>query len=129
MRSNPRVNGAYLAVACAAVLSACSGGSNASAPGMPFQQLQPPLAGQRPVETERRPTSSHKIQHVVIIVQENRSFNNLFYGYPGATTAKTGLNSSGQQITLQPVTLATSWDIEHDSWGFEAACNGTGSIP
>ncbi|HEX3670453.1 MAG TPA: alkaline phosphatase family protein [Candidatus Cybelea sp.] len=129
MRSNPRVNRAYLAVVCSGILSACNGGSNASAPGLPFQQLQPPPAARPPVETEPRPTSSHKIQHVVIIVQENRSFNNLFYGYPGATTAKTGFNSSGQQITLQPVTLATSWDIEHDSSGFEAACNGTGSIP
>jgi phospholipase C len=74
-------------------------------------------------------SSSGKIQHVVIVVQENRSFNNLFYGFPGATTSTYGYTSSGQQVTLQPVGLETSWDIEHDSAGFIAACNGTGSIP
>jgi phospholipase C len=63
------------------------------------------------------------------VIQENRSFNNLFYGYPGATTATYGRNTSGKKIALQPVSLATTWDLEHDSYGFEAACNGTGSIP
>ncbi len=70
-----------------------------------------------------------KIKHVVIIVQENRSFNDLFYGFPGATTAAYGYNTHKQKITLQPVGLETAWDIEHDSHGFIAACNGTGSIP
>ncbi len=31
------------------------------------------------------------IKHVVILIQENRSFNNLFAGFPGATTAMQGL--------------------------------------
>ncbi|MGA8098548.1 MAG: hypothetical protein WB810_07800, partial [Candidatus Cybelea sp.] len=30
------------------------------------------------------------IKHVVFILQENRSFNNLFLGYPGATTQNYG---------------------------------------
>ena len=57
--------------------------------------------------------SQSKIQHVVIIVQQTRSFNNLFYGYPGAKTATYGYNSSGKKIVLQPVTIATKWDPEH----------------
>ena len=129
MRSNPRVNRAYLAVACAAVLSACNGGSNASAPGMPFQQLAPPPAVQRPIETERRPTSSHKIQHVVIIVQENRSFNNLFYGYPGRNDREIRLKHLRPADHAAAGALETSWDIEHDLVGLRGACNGTGSIP
>ena len=28
-----------------------------------------------------------KIQHIVIIMQENQSFDHLFNGYPGANTA------------------------------------------
>ena len=32
-----------------------------------------------------RNASSGKIQHIVIIVQENRSFNDLFQGYPCAS--------------------------------------------
>lgn len=74
-------------------------------------------------------SSSNPIQHVIIVIQENRSFNNLFYGVKGATYAKYGYNSSNQKITLQPVTLATSWDLEHDSNGFFESCNGTGSTP
>ncbi len=88
-----------------------------------------PVGSQGPLEPLRRHAQTGKIQHVVIIVQENRSFNDLFYGFPGATTATYGYNTSNQKITLQPVGLAARWDIQHDSWGFEAACNGTGSIP
>ena len=74
-------------------------------------------------------TSSSKIQHVVIIVQENRSFNNLFYGFRGATTVKYGYNTSGEKIALQPVGLETTWDILHDYYDFLQSCNGTGSYP
>jgi phospholipase C len=74
-------------------------------------------------------SSSGKIQHIIIVVQENRSFNNLFYGFPGATTSPYGYTSNGQQVTLQPIGLETTWDIEHDSSGYFAACDGTGSIP
>ena len=88
-----------------------------------------PVGSQGALEPLRRHAQSGKIQHVVIIVQENRSFNNLFYGFPGATTARYGYNLSNQRIKLKPVPLETTWDIQHDSWGFEAACNGTGSIP
>jgi phospholipase C len=77
----------------------------------------------------RHNTSSSKIQHVVIIVQENRSFNNLFYGFPRAKTVKFGYNTSGQKITLHPIGLETGWDIEHQLGGFLAACNGTGTYP
>jgi len=38
-------------------------------------------------------TGAGKITHIVYIVQENRSFNNLFYEYPGAYTVKEGANS------------------------------------
>ena len=33
-----------------------------------------------------RGTGAGKITHIVYIVQENRSFDNLFQGYPGADT-------------------------------------------
>src|SRR6202023_4189609 len=70
-----------------------------------------------------------KIQHVVIIVQENRSFDNLFQGYPGADTVSSGKNSKGQTITLQPVSLARQYVIDHSAASFFLACDGTGSIP
>ena len=72
-------------------------------------------------------TGAGKITHVVYIVQENRSFNNLFQGYPGAYTVPTGKNSYGDTITLQPVTLETVYEVDHSAQAMFAACNGTGS--
>lgn len=83
---------------------------------------------QLPAERVQRDSSSGKIAHIVIVIQENRSFNNLFHGYPHAKTANYGYDSSGQKIKLLPVSLATSWDLEHSSGAFFEACNGTGSI-
>ncbi len=75
------------------------------------------------------PNSSSKIKHIVIIIQENRSLNNLFNGFPGAKTVKYGYDSKGHKIALQPVGLSTTWDIEHNYIDFLAACNGTGNYP
>jgi phospholipase C len=60
-----------------------------------------------------------KIQHVVIIFQENRSTDNLFNGLPGADTVRSGLNSRGQLVRLQPVHLAARYTIEHTHPSFE----------
>ena len=68
------------------------------------------------------------IKHVVFVVQENRSFNDLFMGYPGATTARYGYDRTGKKIALQPIGLVTSWDIEHSAAAFFAACDGRGKL-
>ena len=110
-----------LSVAVFALLfSACNGNVGVS---------PVPQAAQSFVGGVHRNSSGGKIQHIVIIVQENRSFNNLFYGFPGAKTVKYGYNTSGEKITLGPIGLETGWDIEHQLGGFLAACNGTGSYP
>ena len=74
-------------------------------------------------------TGAGKITHIVYVVQENRSFDNLFQGYPHANTVSSGKNSSGQTITLQPVPLETVYEIPHSAEAMFAACNGTGSLP
>ncbi len=38
------------------------------------------------------PIAGSPIQHIVVIMQENRSFDNLFNGFPGADTAQSGMN-------------------------------------
>ncbi len=43
------------------------------------------------------------ISHVVFIIQENRSFNNLFLNYPGATTQDYGLDTGGNKIPLRKI--------------------------
>ena len=70
-----------------------------------------------------------KIQHVVIVVQENRSFDNLFQGYPGADTVATGKSSTGKPIPLRPVSLKTKYDIDHSATAMFAACDGAGNMP
>ena len=112
--------------ATALFLAACNaGGGFGNAPGLPVVNSAK-LGAQSP-SVHHRPFG--KIKHVVIIVQENRSFNNLFYGYPGAKTAKYGYDSYGRKIKLLPIGLETTWDIDHSSTAYFAACNGLGSIP
>jgi phospholipase C len=52
------------------------------------------------------PRSAAPIQHVVIIVQENRTVDNLFEGFPNADTAAYGRTSNGRRVKLREVSLA-----------------------
>jgi phospholipase C len=55
----------------------------------------------------------HKyIKHVIVIIQENRSFENFFAGFPGANAPLYGY-ADGQQITLQQITF-NGPDLRHD---------------
>ncbi len=96
---------------------ACSNGVASSIPSPPFRAST--------VEKLRR----SPIAHVVFLIQENRSFNNLFMGYPGATTATYGYDTGGRKIRLHAQRLGTSWDIDHSSRAFFAACDGSGALP
>ncbi len=69
-----------------------------------------------------------KIEHVVFIVQENRSFDNLFQGYPGADTVDSGTDSQGKKIQLRPAALAEQYDIDHSAKAMIEACDGTGKL-
>jgi len=100
--------------------SACSAAGRA--PSVPLNPSFLPII--HDVETTPSPQITGPVQHVVIIVQENRSFNNLFYGYPGANTVTKGKNSKGEEITLQPVGLETQYVIDHSATAFLAACDG-----
>jgi len=63
------------------------------------------------------PIPGSPIDHIVIIMQENRTFDNLFNGLPGADTVQSGM-SDGVAIPLQPVGLADSRgpDHSHKQW-------------
>ena len=68
------------------------------------------------------------IAHVIIMMQENRSFNNIFAGFPGADTALSGACKPAKwcktgTAKLKPVTLETTnvygagTDIDHSHQG------------
>ncbi len=56
------------------------------------------------------------IQHIVFIMKENRSFDNMFGTYPGANGATTAPISTGQTITMGHTPDATPRDIAGHGW-------------
>ncbi len=109
---------AVLASACVACLTNC-GGSSAT-------RVAPVRDDIRFVRGQ--PVTATPIKHVVFIVQENRSFNNLFMGFPGATTARYGYDKKGNRVKLMARRLWSSWDPGHGSSDFFAACDGQGKL-
>lgn len=75
----------------------------------------PEVGGPAPFLSAARgiPLTEPAIRHVVIIVQENRTVDNLFHGFPGADTVNYGTNSSGQQVPLRPVDLGGPLFLPH----------------
>jgi len=72
--------------------------------------------------------SSGKIQHVVVIVQENRTPDNLFHDpvliARGAEIASSGVNSYGQTIQLTASSLDIDFDLGHAHTDFLAMYDG-----
>ena len=61
-----------------------------------------------------------KISHVVIIIQENRTPDDLFYGLKGADTQSYGTNSAGTRINLTPEPLTAPYDLSHTQMGMQS---------
>lgn len=65
-----------------------------------------------------------KIEHVVIIVQENRTPDNLFHDpvlmRSGADIASVATNSSGAKVPLEPAPLGVGYDLSHAHLAFLA---------
>ncbi len=119
----------FLAVAFTAgtVLVAACAGTTGPASWVGQQSANPERAHGLMIGS--RASGISKIHHVVILVQENRTFNHLFMGYPGATTQNYGYISSGQKVKLLPVGLEASFIPGYGLKAFFTQCNGTGKIP
>jgi phospholipase C len=93
-------------LAVVTILAACAGGNTTIAP----------LANAARVE--RSGSAQTPIQHIVVIVQENRTVDNLFQFLPGADTQSWGYNSENEKVALQPISLAAPYDMAHthSSW-------------
>ncbi len=108
-----------VAVIAAAVLGSGCSGSQAA---IPYMQGGTTLH-------ELHELGAGKIKHVVFIIQENRSFDNLFQGYPGADTEPYGYIHTGEKIDLTPVSLSAFYVIDHSADAMFAACRGRGKLP
>jgi phospholipase C len=91
------------AVACAALLGGCAGGQPA-APTAPAPIVVPDLTP---------PVGGSPIKHIIVIIQENRTMDNMFNGFPNADTVQSGLNSHNRKVALQPQGLEWPYDPDH----------------
>ncbi|HZV76523.1 MAG TPA: alkaline phosphatase family protein [Candidatus Babeliales bacterium] len=115
---NARCLASAWAVGVALALGGCGGGTT------------PPVTDASQELTLARSAKS-PIEHVVLIVQENRSFDNFFATFPGADGATRGKakvrEGSGyvdEWVTLAPHALLMSQDIAHCHSSFETAFDG-----
>jgi phospholipase C len=114
-------------VAFGFALQACAGGSGTSIPSNG--------GGQSGMTMIRPAGSSAKIKHIIIMVQENRTFNNLFATFPGTTGATSGyyLKSVGGKYVKTPIALKESTlpaaDYNHNSVAYNYACDGKDTYP
>ncbi len=73
-----------------------------------------PTLAQTPFHGSVQPLLGNgRIEHVVVLVQENRSFDNLFNGFPGADTVSYGYGHKGQRIPLVSSGLEQIFDPAH----------------
>ena len=80
----------FFAFVFVAALAGCSSSAPPSLPYMQGDAAVRVLAG----------TGAGKIEHVVYVIQENRSFNSMFEGFPNAHTVSSGKNSQGKRFSF-----------------------------
>jgi phospholipase C len=61
----------------------------------------------------RAPVLGNYIKHVVVIVQENRSFEQIFAGWPGADAPMYGTTSTGKRVALHSMRYENDQDLGH----------------
>lgn len=111
----------YMLLGALVALAGCVGGVN----NTPQVALPNGTAPQSITDTR----GSGKITHVIYIVQEGRSFDDLFQGYPGANTQSTGETSNGTTVALAPIALKARYNINTSAAAMFVSCNGTGQLP
>lgn len=64
-------------------------------------------------EVAATPLTTSPVRHIIVIIQENRTVDNLFNGFPGVNTVTSGKNASGHTIPLKPISLTAPFDLGH----------------
>jgi phospholipase C len=111
------------------LLSACAspGTSMTGAPNSSSGTMSSSVPGRSPFLARR--ASVNPITNVIIVVQENRTPDNLFQGLSGANTQSYGLDSNGNQVLLHKKWLGWPGDISHEHSNFITECNALPSNP
>src|SRR5277367_86281 len=68
--------------------------------------------------------AARKIQHIVFIIKENRSFDHYFGSFPGAYGTKTGLTSIGTTIPVPHAPDQMPYDLGHGAGDAVIAMDG-----
>src|SRR5689334_1924112 len=89
---------------CAGVLAGVAGGQRAPAPAATRTADVPPLVAR----------ARSKIKHVVFVLLENRSFDEVFGRYPGADGATAANIAGGKTAPLLHSPLYSWHDVDHD---------------
>ncbi|HET9029150.1 MAG TPA: alkaline phosphatase family protein [Candidatus Aquilonibacter sp.] len=82
-----------------------------------------PISVSKTRELEYLRNLRRHVKHVVIVIQENRSVDNLFNGFPGADTVQEGLTKHGR-VALRPVDLDFPADVDHQHRAFVQQYDG-----
>jgi phospholipase C len=101
-----------------AALCACGGGGGSSSAPPVVAPSSTPVRVPTPVPTPIPSAGpAGKILHIVVIIQENRSFDNLFNGFPNADSVKSGVmvqpGAAPTTVPLAQVPLAVPCDLSH----------------
>jgi phospholipase C len=111
---------AYVSILFAAVIAGCGGNGLSPANGNAAARIARPASASSP----------SPIQHVIIMVQENRTFNDFFATFPGAdgtvsahVAADPKCNPPIQKgsISLREVNLVLGKDLDHRFSGYQTA--------
>jgi phospholipase C len=96
-------------LAAAALVAVAVAARGSAEPGLVVATVGPPPArGPIAVKGARTP-----IRHIVFIVKENRSYDNLYGRYPGGDGTRSGLRADGRRIKLLPLPNVQN-DLPHD---------------
>jgi phospholipase C len=118
-----------LTVAAALIASLATTGCGSSRTNAGPAAVLPPAAS-----VTVSPPIGNYIKHVVVIVQENRSFENLFAGFPGADAPMFGYDLAGHKVPLSTVNFTPLENVNHDfgpavrSWNHGKMNGFTGSV-
>jgi phospholipase C len=106
----------YLAFGLSAALAACGGGA-----------VAPPITSVAPASLPvpmRSMSPGAYIKHVIIVIQENRSFDNFFGSFPGADGATHGEMYNGKIIKLKESDLYSPLAMPNSHQAFVYDYNG-----